>query len=219
GKHRRLQMAVVRKGTGHSHPDLLKGRKRIPRRVMLDIDRADFQQALALPVSPYLLGHLVAKGGEKRPLWLQGFGRRNSLRHGKLMLEARLVDMEGCGKGKDGLTVLDRVHAPSGKAAAVADAVHFVDDGNGGIARQYEIAMQRMHMAIRAHRALRSHQCLPDHLPAEDALPAHLRAEAAKEVVFQPFQIQYVEKFLHRGRHGEGPPVDLQRSDKPEDWL
>src|SRR5690606_7601225 len=103
-----------------------------------------------------------------------------------------LVQLEGSGKREDGMAVLDADDPSRRKAGAVADAVDLVDDRHGRIARQHEIAMQRVHIAFFRHSPLGRDQSLSDHLSAEDPLPSDLRAQAAIKVVFELFEVKYV---------------------------
>ena len=89
------------------------------------------------------------------------------------------------------LPVLDRDHPPRGEAAAVADAVHLVDDRRFRIARQQEIGVQRMRQPLGGlDRAVRRDQRLAHHLPAIDALPAILRAASTEKILFELLQVE-----------------------------
>ena len=99
------------------------------------------------------------------------------------------------------MTVLDRHDATGGERSAVADPVDLVDDRDRGVARAHEVAVQRVHVAFLVHRALRGHQRLADDLSAEHALPAGLGAATTIQVVFEPLEVEYGQKFLHHRRH------------------
>jgi len=96
------------------------------------------------------------------------------------------------------VAVLDRHHPPGREAAAVADAVNFVDDGDLGVARQQEIGMERMRRPTGdvLHGAAGGDQGLPDHLAAEHPLPSLLRRAAAKQVHLDRLEIENGEEIL-----------------------
>jgi len=106
------------------------------------------------------------------------------------------------------VAVLDRGDAPRRVALAVAQTLDFVDDRNLRIARQNEIAMQRMRQPA-FHSAARGDHCLADDLPAEHALPARLRAGAAKQIFLELFDIEDRQKINQAFRHS--PCSDLRR--------
>jgi len=99
---------------------------------------------------------------------------------------------------EDHAAVLDRGDAADGKAAAVARAVHFVDDRRFDVARTQEIGVQRMRTTAAGaafHRGLRGGQRLSQHLATEHVLGADIAALAAEQVVFQPLQRQQLDQF------------------------
>ncbi len=91
--------------------------------------------------------------------------------------------------------------APGGEAAAVADAVNLVDDGDCGVASAQEIGMERMGEAL-LHRAARRDQRLADHLPAEHALPADLRAQAPEQINLERLDVEDREQLFQCAAHG-----------------
>ena len=101
------------------------------------------------------------------------------------------------------MAVLDRRHAPGGKAPAVANAIDLVDDRHLGIAAKKEIGVQRMRRPLRhvVNRTAGSNQSLADDLAAEHALPARLRRAAAEQVHLQRLEIEDGENVLQSGRH------------------
>src|SRR5262245_24126676 len=108
------------------------------------------------------------------------------------------------GHGEDGVTVLDR-HDPSrGKAAAVPNAVDFVDDGHLGVAGQQKITMERMRRPLRnlVDRAASGNQRLANHLAAKNALPADLRRTASKQIYLYRFKIKNGKQILYGSVHG-----------------
>ena len=94
--------------------------------------------------------------------------------------------------------MLNAGDAPRGEAAAVAHALDVVDNRPRGVARQQEVAVQRVGDPLRRHSAYGGHQRLAQHLPAKDALPAVLRAAAAKQVLLQRLQVQNGQKIVER---------------------
>jgi hypothetical protein len=125
------------------------------------------------------------------------------------MRETRLLAMKRGHHGKDRPAVLDRFHAARRKAAAVADAIDLIDDRYLRIAGQNEVGVQRMDKTG-LDRACRRDERLADHLSAEDALPADLRAHAAIEVHFQPFEVENFNQGLNGIGHAKssGGPVE-----------
>src|ERR1700692_2968386 len=85
--------------------------------------------------------------------------------------------------------MLDRGDPAGRIALAVAQAFDLVDDRNLRIARQDEIAMQRMRQPALDGAACRYHR-LSDHLPAEHPLPARLRAVAPKQIHLDRLEIE-----------------------------
>ncbi len=98
-----------------------------------------------------------------------------------LVLEALFRLLERRGHAEDGTPALDRHHAPSREAGAVADAVHVVDDGSTRVAGTQEVTVKRVHRAAVGDGLLRGGQRLSQHLPAEDVAPAEILALAAKQ--------------------------------------
>ena len=125
----------------------------------------------------------------------QVLGRRH-VRHGVLVVEARLRLVERHAHDEHGAAVLGGRDAPRGEAAAVAHALDAVDDRPRQVAGLQEIGVQRMGDALGRHRAHGRHQRLAQRLPAEHALPGLLRAAAAKQVILQRLQVQDGEQVL-----------------------
>ena len=59
-----------------------------------------------------------------------------------------LVVVEGGRHVEDGPAVLDGHHPPGGERPPVADAVHLVEDGDGGVPRPQEVGVQRVDPAL-----------------------------------------------------------------------
>src|SRR6202521_883266 len=97
--------------------------------------------------------------------------------------------------------MLDRGDPAGRIALAVAQAFDLIDDRNLRIARQDEIAMQRMRQPP-FDGAARRHHRLPDHLPAEYPLPARLRAGAAKHVHLDRLEIENGNQVNQAFGHG-----------------
>src|SRR5690606_30789797 len=93
------------------------------------------------------------------------------------------------------LAMLNGDDAPRRETLAVPRTVDFIDNGNLGIARPDEIGVQRMTDPF-LHRAVSRHERLSDHLPAEHALPAHIGAVPAKQVFFDPLQIEQFDEIF-----------------------
>jgi hypothetical protein len=74
-------------------------------------------------------------------------------------------------------------------APAVAEALDLINDRDLRVARQDEVAMQRMRQPA-FDGAARRHHRLSDHLSAEHPLPARFRAVAAEQVYLDRLQIE-----------------------------
>src|SRR5262249_2088421 len=145
-------------------------------------------RTLALPISLERLGQTVDEPLFELSLARQGFRRRH-FRHLDLMLEPCLLFVEGGRHREDRLSVLNSDYTAGGKASAIANPVHVVDDGQRGVAGQKEVSVKRMRQPA-FPRAGRGAQGLADHLPAEHALPADLRAQAPEQILFEPLYIK-----------------------------
>ncbi len=100
------------------------------------------------------------------------------------------------------MAVLDGDDTAGDEAFAVADAVDFVDDRHGRIARPHEIAVQGVGGAVGFDGSQGGNQRLTDHLAAKDALPADLRAAAAEKIVFERLQVEYGQQIVDGFGHG-----------------
>src|SRR5215831_10055464 len=114
---------------------------------------------------------------------------------------AFLLGMEGNHDGEDRVAMLDRGDAPGRVALAVAQPLDLVDDRNLRVARQDEIAMDRMRQPP-LDGAARRHHRLPDHLAAEHPLPARFRAAAAEQIYLERFEIEDADEVDQAFGHG-----------------
>lgn len=119
--------------------------------------------------------------------------RPDYIGHGSVMLEAGLFDLKRNRHAEDRAAMLDRDDPAGRKAAAIADAVDFIEDRNLGIARAEKITLERMDVAI-FDRAIRSDQGLADNLPTEYALGAFLGASPSEKVELDLFEIKKIEE-------------------------
>ena len=141
-----------------------------------------------LPVGLDLWRHAIDEARLQLGLARQRLGLGH-VGHLHLVMQPALLVVERGGHGEDRLAVLDGDHPAGREAAAVADAVDLVDDGDCGIAGAQEIGMERMGQPPLDGTARRD-QRLADHLPAEYALPADLRAQAPVEVLLERLEIE-----------------------------
>jgi hypothetical protein len=138
------------------------------------------------------------------------------LGHGRLMLGAGFVDVEGRRQVEDGLPVLDADHPPGGERAAVTDAVDLVDDGRRRIAGSKEVGVEGVDGAA-LDRAPRRHQRLARHLAAEDPQPVVVGAQAAEQVHLDPLEVEQVDELVERLGHPRmvagrgGSPASVRR--------
>ncbi len=147
------------------------------------------------PVDPLLLPGLQPLE-ERREL----LGRRD-LGHGELVFNSLLVVVERRLEVEDGAPVLNGDHAPGREGAAVADAVHFVEDGHGGVPRAQEVRMQRMHPSV-LDGSPRRHQRLAGDLTAEDALALLVELGAPKDVDLNGLEVEQVDQEVKGRAHG-----------------
>ena len=112
-----------------------------------------------------------------------------------------LGHLEGDGGGENGAAVLLGHHPPGGKAPAIANRVHLVDDLLRRIPGAQEIAVQGVGDAAFFDRAHGGIEGLRQHLAAKDARRI-ARALADKEVLVYGLDFQVTEQFFEFGRHG-----------------
>ncbi|MCY1559041.1 hypothetical protein D9M68_960340 [compost metagenome] len=120
-------------------------------------------------------------------------------------MEALLFVLERGAAGEDRLAFLDRRHPPSAEAATIAHTVDLVDHRQRGIARAQEIAMQRMHMAIRLDCLAGRRHTLAEHLAAEQLAETQVLTDATKEVLLDGFQAQQGDQFVQYLTHAASP--------------
>ena len=81
-----------------------------------------------------------------------------------------------------------------------------------------------MHVPLGIDGALGGDQRLADHLATEDPLPGDLGAATTIQIVFELFEVEYIEKLLHGWRHtgglpwrwrplSDGKPIEVKRRD------
>ncbi|MGY4354676.1 hypothetical protein ACVW0J_001169 [Bradyrhizobium sp. i1.7.7] len=158
-------------------------------KITAELDRAQLDRTIGLVVAADELRHLLEHRLLRHLLRRQLFRRRH-VGHLVLMIErALLVGVERHHDREDRVAVLDRGDAAGRIALAVAQALDLVDDRDLRIARQDEIAMQRMRQPALDRAAGRNHR-LPDHLAAEHPLPARLRAVAAEQIHLELFEVE-----------------------------
>ena len=102
---------------------------------------------------------------------------------------------------EDGPAVLDGDDPPGGERAAVADAVHLVEDRDRRVAGAQEVRVQRVHPAV-LDGAPGRHEGLPGHLAAEDALALLVGLGAAEDVDLDGLEVEQVDEELQRRAHG-----------------
>ncbi len=110
------------------------------------------------------------------------------------MLVARFLGLERGDAGEDGLPLLDRADPSRGEAAAIAHAIDVVHHRLVRVTGTQEIAVQRMHMALRRHRLAGSGDHLAEHLPAEQLGKAEVLAGATEQVFLDAFQGQQIDQ-------------------------
>lgn len=81
--------------------------------------------------------------------------RRHGRRVRHRLLASAAVARERARDGEDGVPLLPRLHCPRAERAALAHALHVVEDRDARVARQYEEAVVRVHCEVRGYGALR----------------------------------------------------------------
>ena len=140
------------------------------------------------------------------PLLLGGerLGRRR-LGHRVLVLEARLVDLEGRREVEDRLAALDGDDAPRRERAAVADAVDVVDDRLSHVAGAKEVGVERVHVALGRDRLHRGGERLTEHLAAEHRSPPEVLALAAEEVLLDSLEGEELDELVEDALRHDAP--------------
>ncbi|MGY4366733.1 hypothetical protein ACVW1A_002798 [Bradyrhizobium sp. LB1.3] len=157
--------------------------------IAAELDRAQLDRTVGFIVAADELRHLLEHRLLRHLLRGQLFRRRH-VGHLVLVVErALLLGMERHHDREDRVAVLDRGDAARRVALAVAQALDLVDDRDLRIARQDEIAVQRMRQPALHGAAGRNHR-LSDHLAAEHPLPAGLGAVAAEQVHLELFEVE-----------------------------
>ncbi len=119
-------------------------------------------------------------------------GRRD-LGHGELVLEPLLGVVERRLEVEDGTPVLNGHHAPRREGAAVADAVHFVEDGHGGVAGAQEVRVQGVHPSVFDGSPSR-HQRLAGDLTAEDALAFLVELGTPEDIDLNGLEVEQIDQ-------------------------
>ena len=73
--------------------------------------------------------------------------RAGHIGHFRVMGITFLIALEGADHGKDRLALLDCLHAPGGKTAAITQGIDLIDDRQRGIAGAQKITVHRMNVA------------------------------------------------------------------------
>jgi len=169
--------------------------------IAAEFHRAQFDRAVGFVIAADEIRHL-AEHRLLRDLFGGEFFRRRHVRHLVLMVERALfLDVKRHHDREDRVAMLDRGNTAGRIALTVAQPLDLVDDRNLRIARQDEIAMQRMGQAAFDGAACRHHR-LSDHLPTEHPLPARLRAVAAKQVHLDRLEIENGNQVNQAFGHG-----------------
>ena len=108
------------------------------------------------------------------------------------------------------MAVLDR-HDPAGqKALTIADPINIIDDRHLWIARAHEVAMQRVNKTFLRYGSRCGDKGLTDDLAPENPLPTDLRTATTKQIAFQWFKVEYIQKILNGAVH-RAPSVVIRR--------
>jgi hypothetical protein len=130
----------------------------------------------------------VTEGGEV--LWGRHVG------HLRLVDEARpLLEVERALQVEDRPAVLDGHYPPGRERAAIADTVHFVEDGRPWVARAQEVRVQRMH-ATGLHGPPGRDERLSSNLSPEYALAGLIEVLASKDVHFDYLEVEQLDEMV-----------------------
>jgi len=167
GQQAGMATRIVVQSVDGAEPHILSRQPRLRIAIVLGLHDVEFKGRVA--------ARKAAHGGWQFLLRLdqlaqirQRFGRWH-VRHRQLVFNPLFRLLERSGHMEDLCAMLNGHHATAGKTAAIAAAIHLVDDGCIEIAAPQEICMQRMHAAS-LYRGVGRAQCLAQHLAAE-----HLR--------------------------------------------
>ncbi len=196
-----VQRGDVRQRAIGAEPDVLDRLAGLGVVGVVGADRADLDGLGAEELVTHPLGQQVDIALGQLQLARQVL-RSRYVGHGDLVLEAALVLLEGRAAGEDLLALLDRRDPAGAEAAAVAHPLHRVDHRQAGVAGAQEVAMQRVHMALRLHRLARRRQRLAQHLAAEQLAEAEVLADAAEQVLLDGFEAQQGDQFVEHLGHG-----------------
>ena len=180
GEHRLLHDDVVGHRTGGADPDIVERLARLAVHPVVENHGAHLDGARPAHPGLAVLRHLVDPLLAQLVLVHQRF-RAGHFGHVELVLEALSSTWNDAARVKICLPCWIATTRREVKLAAVAGAVHFVEDRNLGIAGAQEIGVEGMADAP-LDRAAGGDQRLAQHLPAEDALHAVFRALAAENI-------------------------------------
>ncbi len=196
GRHARVQQRIVGQCAVRPDPQALLGVpwfRRAPGE-LADVALVDRVWALE-PVGQFRV-----------PIGLQSLVERRQalglghIGHGELVLQARVLVLEGGLEIEDGPPVLDGDHAARGERAPVADPVHLVEDGHGRVAGPEEVGVQRVHLAV-FDGAPGGHERLAGHLAAEDALAVLVGLDATEDIDLDRLEVQQVDEEVQVRAH------------------
>src|SRR5664280_2024387 len=203
GGDARVQERVVRQCAVGPDPQPLGGllAHTVAERQLPDVALVD-RMGPGEPVSEALAVGLEPDGQGREGLRLGDVG------HGELVGQPDLVGVERGRHVEDGPSVLDSDHPAGGERPSVADAVHFVEDGDARIARPEEVGVQGVRPSG-FDRSPGGHQRLGGHLTAEHALAVLVGVHAPEDVDFDGLEIEQVHQELECFAHvpilpGEG---------------
>jgi hypothetical protein len=154
------------------------------------LDRTFLEPPLAKLFRDFV-GHLPAQ----IELGSQLVGTRH-VGHRKLVFETLLLLVKGRGEVEDDLAALSRHHPASGEAAAVADAIHLVQDLGVHRTRSQKVGVQRVDEQLLRYGSRHRRQRLGQHVAAEQPPPPEIGGLAHVPVLDHFLQLEHTHDLV-----------------------
>ena len=135
-------------------------------------------------------GHRVVELAQEVGRAGQRLRIRDALGHGRLVLDAFVLALEGRDHRQDGHAFLVGMDPAGGEGPAIPQALDAEGDGLVGIARPQEVSVHGMDVAFRVHRPDGGDERLGQDLAAEDPLVRLLLGRPQEDVLVGPGPLQ-----------------------------
>ena len=197
GDDARVQQLVVGQCSVSLNPHLLRGIARSRGAPRQFSDEPLIDGVLAL--KPFVNLLTVTRG-------LYAFEQRRdrfrllNFRSDSLMVETIFFSVKTCLHVVDRSTVLNGDHASSREALAIANAVNFIENGHLGIAGAQKVGVERVHSTL-VDGPSGGHEGLRGNLATEYPLAFFVGLGTTKDVDFNSFEVEEVDKEIESFRH------------------